>query len=91
MDIYCPVKGCGEPLENDYLHEYAAEIGSTYAIVSADFRRRGCVAVNLTHSEGNDEVDNHYGLTASDAASALYDILGDDMDGMAAMMEDMGF
>jgi len=91
MDIYCPIRGCGEPLDNDYIHEYAKEIGSTYEKVSADFRNRGCVAVGLIHSEGNDEVDSRYGLSASDAASALYDILGDDMDGMAAMMEDMGF
>ena len=29
MDIYC--RKCGEPWDNDELHEQAAENGSTYA------------------------------------------------------------
>lgn len=91
MDVYCPVKGCGEPIDPYEFHDYAKSIGSTYEKVAADFRKRGCVAVGLVHSEGNDFRDSSFGLTANEAASALYDILGDDMDGAAAMLEDMGF
>lgn len=69
-----------------------------YKVVSSEFRSKGCVALNTAFStsecapEGdNAERDRTFGLTRSEAAGALYDILGDDMDGAAAMLEDMGF
>jgi hypothetical protein len=93
MDIYCPIKGCNEPWDNDTLHEVAEETGKTYEEVAAQFRRIGCEALwNSKHNVTEEEQrDSHHGLTAGEAAAALYDILGDDMDGVAAMLEDMRF
>lgn len=76
MDLYC--SKCSEPVDNDYFHDRADEIGSTYREVAADFRVRGCEALGWSHGEG----------AANPYADALYDLLGDDMDGAAAMMED---
>jgi hypothetical protein len=83
MDLYCPV--CAEPIDNDEFHDVAAEIGSTYSAVAADFRERGCKALpgSSTHC-----VPVQNDRTA--AATAMYELLGDDMDGAAAMFEDLG-
>lgn len=62
-----------------------------YQKVKHEFQRIGCVALGAKCSEPSTEVDRTFGLTRQDAASALYDILGDDMDGAAAMLEDMGY
>ena len=80
MDLYCPI--CGEPCDNDEFHDYAKQVGSTYAKVASDFRKRGCEAVDMTHSEVHDE-----GMANS--ARAMYELLGDDMDGAAAMLADV--
>lgn len=40
MDVYCPY--CGEPWENDYLHEVALERGTDYYELLNDFICRGC-------------------------------------------------
>lgn len=89
MDLMCP--RCGEPWDNDEFHEVAAETGSTYAKVAAEFRLKGCEALGTSHSTPSTEKDRTYGLTRQDAATALYDLLGDDMDGAAAMLDDLGF
>lgn len=67
-----------------------------YAKVTSEFRSKGCVALNTEFGtsecapEGADaQTDKTFGLTRSEAASALYDILGDDMDGAASMLDDM--
>jgi hypothetical protein len=93
MDIYCPVRGCGEPWDHDTLHEVAEEEGKSYNEVMRAFQSKGCeVIFGQPHNIRDDEpVDKSYGLPASMAAEALYDLLGDDMDGAAAMMEDMGY
>jgi len=82
MDLYC-IK-CSEPWDNDEIHYYADEIDSTYDKVGADFRRRGCVALG-----GSTCTPQRNSRTA--AAEAMYDMLGDDMDGAAAMFEDMEY
>lgn len=91
MDIRCP--RCGEPWDFDTLHEAAAENDSTYEKVAADFRRRGCVALfgDACSPDPNEPVNPRTGLKASEAAATLYDLLGDDMDGAAALLEDEGF
>lgn len=93
MDIYCIA--CGEPWDNDCLHDEAEVSGRTYTDVARDFRVRGCSALRLAYgascSTPSTQTDRTFGLTRQDAAGALYDILGDDMDGAAAMLEDMGF
>lgn len=64
----------------------AAEIGSTYSAVAADFRQRGCKALpgSAAHCV---PVENE--RTA--AVAALYELLGDDMDGAASTFDDLGF
>lgn len=87
MDIYCGK--CGEPVAIDYLHDVADDEGLTFAQVRANFQREGCTAIFARCSETNTDTDSRYGLTRGEAASALYDILGDDIDGAASMLEDM--
>lgn len=78
MDIRCPK--CGEPWDHDTLHEYAEDDGVSYTEKMREFQRVGCEAFHTSHSE----VDE----TRAAAAGVLYEILGDDMDGAAAMLED---
>lgn len=99
MDLYCPK--CGEPWEFDSLHEEAAarkEAGNyeaSYDTVFADFRSRGCKALHAAFgaacSTPSTKRDSTFGLTRQEASAAMYEILGDDMDGAAAMLDDMGF
>jgi hypothetical protein len=79
MDILCPV--CAEPVDNDELHIYAEEIDSTYQAVAADYRKRGCKAIGMKHTA------NSSSAVAANAR-AVYDILGDDMDGAMAEFAD---
>lgn len=81
MDVYCPK--CGEPCDMDYFHDVADEKGSTYTAVMRDFQQRGCVAVDFGFCVPNEE-----GATRAMYADALYDLLGDDMDGAASMLAD---
>lgn len=81
MDINCPK--CGEPVDFDELHCVADENGTSFDTVSRQFRAQGCKALG---SRCNPTPDRD---TAA-AASAMYELLGDDLDGAAAMLEDMG-
>jgi len=83
MEVLCPK--CGEPYENDDFHERAQEIDSTYHEVTADFRRRGCVAMGSTCDPDG------LGSTRAEVANAIYDLLGDDMDGAASEFDDAEF
>ena len=80
MDIRCP--RCLEPWDHDELHERAAELESTHDEVSADFRRRGCVALGGSPCERDGR---------SDVAAIIYELAGDDMDGAASDFEDAEF
>lgn len=81
MDIYC-IK-CGEPVERDYLHDVAEEKGTTFNVVLHQFQSVGCPAVGYQHSDNGEA-----GADRAAAMSAMFDLLGDDVDGAAAMMED---
>jgi hypothetical protein len=87
MDIYCP--RCGEPWDMDELHFEAEDRAArgdkdaTYESVARDFRRRGCAALGGQCSDSPN-------TDRAEAASILYDMLGDDLDGAAALLEDMG-
>lgn len=96
MDIRCPK--CGEPWDNDTIHERVAELNAetvgdagqrlvhfSYRTVAADFRKRGCAAL------GTDCWNGAVDTEAAEAAATLYELLGDDMDGAAAMLDDLGF
>lgn len=100
MDIACTF--CGEPWDIDSLHDAAKErldrlrdtLGEAdyppeglptyervFAQVRTDFLRRGCKALGEAHTEPRL-------TTRATVASALADIMGDDLDGMASALED---
>jgi len=100
MDIYCPK--CGEPWDMDTIHEEVAErfdptlwrlngvynqaaYDPLYQEVRKDFRRRGCVA--LGGSNCGPVADRR----RAEAAAVVMDLLGDDLDGAAALLEDFEF
>ena len=82
MDIYCPK--CAEPIELDYLHDIADDDGSTFTEVLHAFQSDGCEAV---HAKCNPRATDRDRARASGAA-LMYELLGDDIDGAAAMLED---
>ena len=82
-DLYC-VK-CGEPTDQEELHYIP---GKTYAESLAAFQSEGCAGIDMTCNMQPAENDRAY------VASALYDLLGDDIDCMDDMMDmagDFGF
>lgn len=95
MDLYCPVRGCGEPSEIDSLHDEAKGSGRTFADVRRDFAARGCLALTTCDAKHNtvedERRDGTFGLTAAEASDVLFDLLGDNVDGIAAEMADLGF
>lgn len=56
--------------------------------VSREFRERGCEALHSRHSEPSTEI-GRFGLTRQEAAAAVYDVLGDDLDAAAVMLDDI--
>jgi hypothetical protein len=82
MDIKCPI--CREPWDNDTIHDYAGETGSTYAEVSKLFRTKGC---GVAFDDWGITCEKSQG---SEILSELADLLGDDLDGYASMVEDLG-
>lgn len=100
MDLYCPV--CGEPWDIDSLHDeserrrqggaFAGQpYDSVFKEVRLDFQTRGCLALDADHSAPSTATDRTFGLTRQDAAAALYELLGDDIDGAASELYDLGF
>lgn len=85
MDLICPV--CAEPTDNDELHVEVEENNyPNYAAAAAAFRSKGCEA--LSWGSHNPETMNSKRAAVSDA---MFDLLDDDMDGAAAMMEDFEY
>lgn len=82
MDIRCPA--CGEPLDNDELHDVP---GMTYAEAVKAFRRRGCKALGFACAWAPGMARP----ASAQAAAVLMDVLGDDMDGVASMLEDFEY
>ena len=81
---------CGEPWDIESLHEesdYRRSEGEsvTVARVRADFAARGCVAFSFA-TDTQCELDT--GNVRAMASGALMDLLGDDIDGVAALLED---
>lgn len=82
-DIHC-VK-CGEPWDMDCLHDMIEEQGLSYDDARVRFFQNGCEALGW----GGCERPVSEGATMrAMASSAMADLLGDDVDGIAAMMED---
>jgi len=82
MDINCPK--CAEPVEIEYLHNVADAVGTTFTAVLHAFQTDGCSALG---ERCNPRVTDRDRARAAGAAM-LYEILGDDIDGAAAMLED---
>jgi len=102
MDIYCPK--CGEPWEIDSFHEKIVEEGYDFGEAKAmypdstirqmeyekqywnpmmtKFRQQGCGVV----FEHDSCKPRNNGVTA--ASAAAFELMGDDVDGIASMMED---
>lgn len=92
MDVLCRI--CGEPWDTYTFHDVAAEQHITYQEATANFRKQGCKAIGWGHSHCKPQQfadpEAHDGeLTAAQKSGILQDLLGDDMDGIAAMTEDM--
>jgi hypothetical protein len=84
MDLICGK--CAEPTDNDCLHDLVADgMYDTYSDAAAAFRQKGCEALGEKH---NPATLNSYRALAADA---MFDLLGDDMDGAAAMMDDFDY
>ena len=90
MDIYCV--RCGEPWDIDSIHEetdHRQAMGEEISFngVRRDFSRRGCLALT---AYGVSELDcvRDSGNARAMASSALMGILGDDIDGVASLMDD---
>lgn len=80
MDIICP--RCGEPWDMDTLHEAD---GITFDRAREIFFTKGCgILFDGPQCPERDTL-------AAQASGVLYELLGDDIDGIAAMLEDEGF
>jgi hypothetical protein len=66
---------------------YRATYDSNYDIVRNDFYRKGCKAMTGYTSSWCERRNNEQ----SHVMSALIDIMGDDLDGIACAMEDAGY
>lgn len=81
MDIKC--KACGEPWAIDSLHDLVAEGAAVdFDDARGMFYRDGC------HAFGQGCTSVRYG--GGSAIGVLQELLGDDVDGLAAMIEDFG-
>lgn len=79
MDIRCPV--CGEPWDIDELHEVAKEKRVSFSKVRNGFANRGCEAIDASH--------NANVQPGAAEAAILFDMMGDDIDGVAALLDDI--
>lgn len=83
MDINCPK--CGEPWELDAFHDVADDKDITFSEAVSDFRAGGCSSTGWTQCSSR--VEGRARAMAG-ASAALFDLLGDDVDGIASMLED---
>ena len=79
MDIRCAK--CGEPWDIDYFHDVADEQDKTFDQVREAFYATGCEALECSHGEG----------TANPAYAIMQELAGDDIDGLAADLEDFEY
>ena len=80
MDIRC--RKCAEPVDMDELHDIATDMGTTFHQVRKDFAQLGCPALGM---RCNDEQTDRELAAIS---GALFDMLGDDIDGVASMLNE---
>ena len=78
MDVPCV--RCGEKWDNDEIHELVEDGDySNYDEAARAYRRKGCVVFTGRECSAD---------RSSNIRSELYDIFGEDMDGLACDMED---
>lgn len=77
MDIRCKV--CSEPIDTDEFHDIADELGVTFDKVRKLFYAEGCVGIGYRHNTDGQP---------NPLAAMLQDMMGDDIDGLAALTED---
>lgn len=75
MDIYCPI--CGEPWDLYELHNTTLP----FKLARQDFSIKGCEVFGTSHNSIPD-------TDTAMKSAVLFDLLGDDIDGIAAEMED---
>ncbi len=76
MDVFCPI--CGEPWDTYEFHDVP---GMTYAEAWKAFTQKGCEVFGTKHGEPLSKDDRG-------AIRLLYDVMGDDVDGAAAIIDD---
>lgn len=83
MDIYCT--RCGEPWDMDVIHDIAEDHDIEYGQAHKLFLKNGCLAVDetITCLKQNKQVSAMYAVLA--------DLMGDDVDGIAATLEDFEY
>jgi len=77
MDVFCPI--CGEPWDTYEFHEVE---GMTYAEAWKAFTKKGCEVFGSKHGEALDQ-------NTKGSLRMLYDVMGDDVDGIAAILDDL--
>lgn len=85
-DISCSI--CGEPWEVDSLHDVADSLGVTFSEVLRSFRARGCTAMSCDYFGVVDVCRPVPGDVFAGIVRAAFDLLGDDVDGVASMLDD---
>lgn len=101
MDIYC--RHCGEPWDMECLHDEIAErdpaaaklrgdaYAAVYSAMRAEWQRFGCGALYMHLGRPSPRFCG-YAVSdqrMADASAVLGELLGDDVDGLAAMLEDV--
>jgi hypothetical protein len=84
-DLPCPK--CGEPFDADEFHDWNDK---TYAENLKAYQTQGCAGIGMTCND----IPNAHGSDTAAVASAMYDLLGDDIDCMDDVMDEaraMGF
>ena len=86
-----PLPDRGENFHGEQYEEYRKVYKAYYAVVQDEFYRKGCNA--LLSFMGRASADwcvrpDTPGMQRGDAMSVLADLMGDDLDGIASMMDD---
>lgn len=79
MDVRC--RKCGEPIDIDTFHDIADYENTTFSDIRDRFASKGCRGIGLTCNENAD-------TELASVSGALFELLGDDIDGIGAMLED---
>lgn len=83
MDVYCP--RCGEPFDIEEFHDVAAYEETSFDAVRKQFRAEGCCVF------GGAPCEVQPNSVRAMASALLMDVSGDDIDGVAADLEDFEF